>query len=430
MRFTKHLFTVGILAGGVLAGPGSPCAAAPADSAALHAFTTSTVGTGDLHSWDEVAGTNLAGLAAADGVCQARAIAANLANPDDYVAWLSDRDNDAYCRVLGLSGKKADNCGLSELPVGAGPWLRTDDVPFADTLENALANNVVYSTLNVDETGNTLNSKFEAFTATDRDGTFITKFDNNADCERWTSTQPLQAFGSVPALGSTLASSGDWTFDEHGAGCSSRQRLTCLQKGSAPALSGRGQPGHREAFLTSANVSGNLGGIGGADALCRSAAADAHLHQPDSFKALITSAGLGSNVIDRFEFDGPWYRRDGLIFAHNKAELIGGAVTLPLNVTESGAYSGIAVALTGARPDGTPSGHDCNNWSEDSQAFLARGALANTIAFFGNGQNWLAPADVSCASVLAPDDWPRKLFCLSDSDVLFHGEFDNVPASP
>ncbi|HSE11386.1 MAG TPA: hypothetical protein VLB69_02015, partial [Rudaea sp.] len=327
-------------------------------------------------------------------------------------------------------GKKAENCGLSELPVGAGPWLRADDVPFADAIGSALGNNVVYSTLHVDESGNPLLASFESFTATDRDGTFLTKFDNNADCERWTTTQPLQTFGSAPALGSTLASSGDWTFDEHGAGCSTHQRLTCLQKGPAPALSGHARPGHREAFLTSANVTGNLGGIAGADATCRSAAAAAHLHQPDSFKALITSAALGSNIIDRFEFDGPWYRRDGLIFAHSKAELIGGAVTLPLNVTETGAYSGIAVALTGARPDGTPSGHDCDNWSQDSLASPARGALANTIAFYGNVRDWLGPADVSCISAPAPGDWPRKLFCLSDSDVVFHGEFDNVPASP
>jgi hypothetical protein len=351
-------------------------------------------------------------------------------DPGDYVAWLSDRDNDAYCRAFGLSGKKADKCGLPELPVGAGPWLRTDDVPFADTIEEALDNNIVYSTLHIDEAGNQLPASFESFTATDRDGTFITKFDNDADCERWTTTKPMQTFGSAPALGSSLSSSGDWTFDEHGAGCSSHQRLTCLQKGSAPALSGHGQSGHREAFLTSANVTGNLGGIAGADAMCQSAAAAAHLHQPDSFKALITSAALGSNITDRFQFDGPWHRLDGLVFAHSKAELTGGAVTLPLNVTETGTYSGIAVALTGARPDGTPSGHDCDNWSQDTLSSPASGALANSIAFYANGSDWLSPADVSCASVVVPNDWPRKLFCLSDSDVLFHDEFDTVPASP
>src|SRR5262249_20432303 len=60
------------------------------DAAPLQAFTTSTTGTGDLHSWAEVAGTGLSGLAAGDGICQARAAAARLANPEQYVVWLSD----------------------------------------------------------------------------------------------------------------------------------------------------------------------------------------------------------------------------------------------------------------------------------------------------------------------------------------------------
>src|SRR5262249_42513339 len=132
-------------------------------------------------------GSGLTGLAAADGVCQARARTAGLANPDDYVAWLSDRNNDAYCRVFGLSGKKSDNCGQASLPVGAGPWLRVDGVPFAGRIEDALSKNEVYSTLNVDEFGNTFHFGAESFTATDVDGTLNTVFGDNADCNRWTS---------------------------------------------------------------------------------------------------------------------------------------------------------------------------------------------------------------------------------------------------
>lgn len=410
-------------------GVGSPCPAATVNEDPLRAFATSTTGTGNMHSWAEVAGTNLSGLAAADGVCQVRATEANLINPGAFVAWLSDRGNDAYCRVHGLSGKMANNCGLPARPVGAGPWLRVDGTPFAAAIEDALADNVVYSTLNIDESGNPLPGSFESFTGTDIDGSFIAKFDNNPDCERWTTTQPPFALGSTPALGSSLSSGGDWSFDGHGASCNTKQRLTCLQKGSTPALGGHGQSGQREAFLTDANVSGSLGGIAGADAVCRSAAAAANLHQSESFKALITSAALGSRVTDRFEFDGPWYRRDGMLFAHSKAELTGGAVTLPLNVTETGAYTGTAAALTGARPDGTPSGHDCSNWGFNSTA-LGSAALANSIAFYANGRDWLGPADMTCAAVAPPGDWPRKLFCLSDSDVVFHGEFEAVPAMP
>ena len=131
----------------------SACLTAHAGAATLHAFATSTTGSGDLHSWAEVAGTGLSGLAAADAICQTRAAAGGLDAPEEFVAWLSDRDDDAYCRVFGLHGKRADHCGLPADPVGAGPWLRSDGVPFAATIETALADNVVYSTLNVDESG-------------------------------------------------------------------------------------------------------------------------------------------------------------------------------------------------------------------------------------------------------------------------------------
>jgi hypothetical protein len=38
--------------------------------------------------------------------------------------------------------------------------------------------------------------------------------------------------------------------------------------------------------------------------------------------------------------------------------------------------------------------------------------------------------ETTCTNVLPPGDWPRKLFCLSDSDVVFHAEFEALPASP
>ena len=404
-------------------GPGAACATPLADTTSLHAFATSTVGKGKMHSWTEVADTNLGGLAAADGVCQVRATAANLASPGTYVAWLSDRDDDAYCRVFGLSGKKADNCGLDALPTGAGPWLRTDEVPFAATIEHALADNLVYSSLNVDESGNRFFASDQSFTATDVDGAFNTMGDANADCAQWTSSAALAA---LPQLGSNMSSSGNWTSNETGAGCNSQHRLICMQKGSAPDLTGHAQFGHREAFVTSAEVTGNLGGVAGADLTCQSAAAAANVHAPSTFKALLASPALGSNLTDRIEFDGPWYRRDGLLFAHDKAELTAGAVTLPLNVTESGAYLGISVALTGATRLGAPSGFDCADWTSAGNS-QATSALVNSIALFNsNGHNWLSGATVSCAAPQLPD-WTHRLFCVSDSDVLFHAEFETLP---
>ena len=395
---------------------------------AHYAFTTSTVGKGDLHGWSDVASTGLTGLAAADGICQARAAGANLPNPAEFVAWLSDRDNDAYCRVFGLTGRKADNCGLPALPIGAGPWLRTDGVPFADTIEAALDANRVYSNLAVDEFGARTFDPEESFTATAKDGTFSTEFAPAADCAHWTS-ETADPLATAVMLGSSLAAGGDWTADGHGVTCSSQQRLMCLQKNAGPALAHVGQVGQREAFASSVDVNGNLGGVAGGDAVCQSLATSAHLYQPASFKALLAATGV-VNVSDRFTFDGPWYRRDGLLFAHDKAELAGGAVTLPLNVTEAGAYLGISVALTGATRTGEPQlSLDCSDWT--STAGLGQAALANSIALVGSGGgNWLSAAQVSCTATPLAGDWPRKLFCLSDADVVFHAEFDEVPAAP
>ena len=421
-RTLKLLAVAAIVCGGAGLDAGALESATP-----LRAFATSTTGTGNLHTWNEVAATNLSGLAAADGICRARATAAGLADPQTYVAWLSDRDNDAYCRLFGLTGKKVNSCNLLlGLPTHAGPWLRTDGVPFADFIENALDANVVYSTLNVDEFGNHFVNAAESFTATDIDGTFDTHFGVNPDCDHWTSAVESS---NTPSLGSNTSAAGDWTFDGHGASCNTNQRLNCLQSDSGSALRGHGSVGRREAFVTAANVDGNIGGLTGADGVCQAAAASAGLFQPQSFKALLISAPL-TNIADRFEFDGPWYRRDGLLFAHDKAELTGGAVTLPLNVTESGAYVGIAVGLTGARADGTPSGLNCSNWLHANTA-QASGALVNSIAFSpSNGTDWLSPANVSCTATPQPTDWSRKLFCLSDSDVIFHDAFAAPPAAP
>src|SRR5262249_54758486 len=137
------------------------------------------------------------------------------------------------------------------------------------------------------------------------------------------------------------------------------------------------------------------------------------------------------NVADRIDFDGPWYRRDGLLFAHGKAELIGGAVTLPLNVTEAGDYLGTDVALTGAFHNcAAISGFDCGGWTVQNDGPTS-GALVNAVAFApSGGSNWLSVADVGCGGPTRYDMSPHKIFCLSDADVMFHSEFEALPASP
>jgi hypothetical protein len=406
MKTIAHFFVIGFAIGG-----SSQPGATP-----LYAFATSVWGPGDMHSWADASGTNLHGLEAADHICQTRAADAGLEDSGNFAAWLSDRDNDAYCRVFGLNGKKADKCGQSELPLGAGPWLRVDGMPFAATIENALDKGRVYSPLNVDEFGHRFFAHAKSFTATDSNGRFNTQYEADADCEKWTSAV-LDLFGPFPQLGSNLGTTDLWTSDDSGVSCNGTRRLMCLQRGSGQPLTGHARYGRRDAFVSSIEITGDLGGLAGADAICQSSAAAAGLYRPDSFKALLASSEGNISISDRITVDGDWYRRDGLLFAHNKAELTNGAVTLPLNVTEEGDYTrGHSVALTGAQTDGSPFQNlDCNGWT--SVDGMASGSEPNMVAFADSGgHEWLNIAELSCT----PDSWPLRLYCLSDADVLFH----------
>jgi len=80
-------------------------------------FVTYVSGSGNLDSWPDAGGQT--GTAAGDAICQARAAAGGLANPSQFRAWLSDQNDDAYCRIHNLTGKKSANCGMATLPVAA-----------------------------------------------------------------------------------------------------------------------------------------------------------------------------------------------------------------------------------------------------------------------------------------------------------------------
>ena len=146
-------------------------------------FVSSTWGFADLGSWPEASGAT--GAEAGDAICQSLAASASLENPGNFHAWISDSATDAYCRVLGLAGKKADNCGQATLPDG-GPWLRTDGFPFAAAIDQLMApNGVVYSPLQLDELGSPIPAFAEFFTATQADGTLDSA---NTTCSDWQSS--------------------------------------------------------------------------------------------------------------------------------------------------------------------------------------------------------------------------------------------------
>jgi hypothetical protein len=406
-----------------------------ADAAPHQAFVTSTSGNGNLASWAD-AGNN-AGLAAGDAICQARATAAGLPNPTQFGAWLSDASNDAYCRAFTSGGGTLANaCGQISLPTGAGPWVRLDGLPFASTIENALRNvpglpanyqdGVVFSPLLLDENGHALPSFSLLFTATQPTGTYD-NVGGHADCGGWTTSD-----SSLVGYGISTASTNSWTA----AGsikCSVNPgfsaHLICMQKDPGESLSGYTHFGNRVAFVTRTTpVTGDLSqappalaantfGINAGDSICQADAVVGHLYQPKSFKALLTSNGSG-NIMDRFQFDGPWFRPDGLLLAHNKAEIVSNILTVPPNVSETNEYLGVTGILTGANADGSPSGKDCNGWTSASAAVTGTTGIANRSAGWIGGYG-----AVACS-------FPNSsLLCLSDADVVFHSEFEIEPYS-
>lgn len=383
------------------------------------AFVTSTWGNGNLSSWPGAAGAT--GLDAADAICQTKAQAANLPEPQAFVAWLSDRDNDAYCRLLGLGGKRADNCGSNAVLPEAGPWVRTDGLPFADSL-SALVSGRVLSPLLLNEFGQRIAFAYESFTATNQDGTGAIE-GSDSDCEQWTSgTLDLQNV-TFALLGYNTGTTQAWTESKTGASCNGTRRLMCMQRGSSAPLPPRSAKGRKQAFVTETNVgSGNLMGLAGAHAICVTAASNAGLADPASFKALMASS-YGGSASGHFQNTGPWYRLDGMIFAQSMAEITGGEVTTPLNVTELGNYVGYATAYTGATASGSPSPDDCKGWTSTSAGVAWGSRVWLTVHPDSGGHNWLSDAQVDCALSESPYDWPKKLYCLSDIDRIFFDDF-------
>lgn len=131
------------------------------------------------------------GLAGADDLCQTAAANAGLANPTHFVAWLSDANADAYCRVLGASAKRSASpaCGLAS-PPATGPWVSTTGLYLADDLTD-LTSNGPRVPLFATETGDA--PPGNAWTGTSALGMATTN-----TCGNWTSASGLGDLNQPP----------------------------------------------------------------------------------------------------------------------------------------------------------------------------------------------------------------------------------------
>jgi hypothetical protein len=345
-------------------------------------FTTSTTGTGNLLTGWGVSAAS--GLAAADAVCAARATAAAL--PGTYVAWMSDSQNDAYCRVHGLSGKKANNCGQASLPTSAGPWVRAGDFkPFASTIDKLLApNHQVFYAADYNESGSIINSTSDrVWTATDDAGVWT-----NNDCNSWTSSSA----GFTAGYGEVLGGGTSWTRSSTtDNSCSAFYHLRCMETGSGPALPPMHPQNVKRAFITSVSGNGNLsawpdsfGATGNAapDAICQARARFAGYPNASAFKAWWTyySFYISSGRINTTSV--AYARPDGVILANNRTDLLDLRIQAPWEQTELNTYvSGSADAggaWTGTYPSSTigqyyssSSFYSCSNWTNGTNSYQA-----------------------------------------------------------
>ncbi|HWO23653.1 MAG TPA: calcium-binding EGF-like domain-containing protein [Kofleriaceae bacterium] len=376
-------------------GPGTTC------QRMRVAFVTSTTGNGNLSTWVG-AGLNT-GVAAADAVCQTRATLGGL--PGTYVAWMSDATSDAYCRVHGLTGKKANNCGQAALPVAAGPWVRPDGQPFAPTIDRLLApTRATFRPASMNELGTEVAATDKVYTGTDDAGVLT-----STACTDWTTN----SFAVRGAMGEAHGGGTSWTdalaLDPT---CDTFGRLRCVQTTSGPALPSRHQPA-KKAFLTSVTGTGNLStwtdaggltGIAAADAVCQARARFVGYANSQNFKAWASNASISAT--SRFLTNGPWARPDGVVVAPTKSTLTtaGGRLSAALYLTETNAYvsgtTDAGSAWTGTSTSGFSTGSHCSSWSST--------AFTGTTGRFDLADGRWVSATTNTGTEL------NRLYCLED----------------
>jgi len=364
-------------------------------------FVTSVQGNGNLGSWADAGGKT--GIDAGDAICQARANAAGLTGT--FKAWLSDDNNDAYCRIHNLTGKKSANCGQATLPVAAGPWVRTDGFPFGASIDKLLDDGIVYAPARTNEYGQLVEAWF--FSNTSPDGTPGSNL-FQSPCSNWTSNSGEQNVG----LGSTDGTERLWTMSAS-TSCSAIVHLLCFQIGAGPSLPQFSSIG-KKAFLTSVTGNGSLSswldaegktGLAAGDAICKARAAAAGLANSNNFKAWLSDST--TNAKDRLISNGPWIRLDGIKVADNKTDLTDGTIFTSINMAETGIYYNFSNSWvwTGTANDGIKKNNTCNDWTNGTNTVKGTNGFGTDA-----GESWSSRLQFDSSSC----DALFRLYCFED----------------
>jgi len=366
-------------------------------------FVTSVTGNGNLGSWDDAEGKT--GIDAGDAICQARANAAGLSGT--FKAWLSDDNNDAYCRIHSLTGKKSANCGQTTLPVAAGPWVRTDGFPFGASIDKLLDDGIVYAPVRTDEYGQLVQDHSWFFSNTSPDGTLGSNL-FQSPCSNWISNSGEQNV----SLGSTDGTERLWTMSAS-TSCSSMVHLLCFQIGAGPSLPQFSSTG-KKAFLTSVTGNGSLSswldakgktGLAAGDAICKTRAAAAGLANSNNFKAWLSDST--TNAKDRLISNGHWIRLDGIKVADNKTDLTDGTIFTSINMAETGTYYNFSDSWvwTGTANDGIKTNNTCSDWTNGTDTVIGTNGFGTDA-----GASWSSRLQFDSSSC----DALFRLYCFED----------------
>ena len=152
-------------------------------------------------------------------------------------------------------------------------------------------------------------------------------------------------------------------------------------------------------FLTNAQITGNMGGLAGADAFCNARAAAAG--RTETFKAWL-SDGIDSPA-SRFDAGAIDYLRyDDFVVAFDFSDLTDGTLEAPIDVGPAGNPVGVQIdAWTNVdTAGGTAGANHCSGWTSTSGS----GAVGQPAA---TDSNWTAHDTASCS-------FPRRLYCFED----------------
>jgi hypothetical protein len=169
-----------------------------------------------------------------------------------------------------------------------------------------------------------------------------------------------------------------------------------------------------QVFVTSGTpFLGDLGGLDGADAKCQADAAAAGL--PGTWTAWLSDDT--TNARDRIP-DGEYQLVDGARVASSLADLTGGSLDAPINLTALGETNNDRV-WTGTNPDGTRTPSNCSGWTNAEQPVSCTAGDPDCATMGVSSQtdsNWTFEADTPSTPFLSFCSGRRYLYCFGSGE--------------